>query len=239
MSEVAALMAAFHEATGREAAIWERRDGSVAPTLIGTSSPAFASLTEPGAIAWDVNTWARNHELHAQLVSTGESVGWLFVEPGIAPDSDRLLGRLVPLIRRLSRERDGAAHELVERDEEINLLYAIGELLGGTTNVESVADTLLRELAITVGASRAVFLLTNRAQGTLSPIATLGVQPSEYTTVSLDDASHIAIRAFRTAGACTEDGPSVRLADPVLAGDGRPLLAVAITRPSTGMGITG
>lgn len=239
MSEVAALMAAFHEATGREAAIWERRDGSVSPTLIGTSSPAFAAITEPGAIAWDVNTWARNHRLHAQLVSTGDSVGWLFVEPGITPESDRILGRLVPFIRRLGRERDGAAHELVERYEEINLLYAIGELLGGTTNVESVADTLLRELAVTVGASRAVFLLTNRAQGTLSPIATLGMKDAEYTTVSLDDASHIAIRAFRTAGACTEDGPSVRLADPVLAADGRPLLAVAITRPSTGIGITG
>jgi len=239
MSEVAALMAAFHEATGREAAIWERRDGSVAPTLIGTSSSAFATRTEPGAIAWDVNSWARNHRLNAQLVSTGESVGWLFVEPGSTSEGDRLLGRLVPFVRRLSRERDGAAHELVERYEEINLLYAIGELLGGTTAVESVADTLLRELAVTVGASRAVFLLTNRALGSLVPIATLGVHTTEYPAVSLDDAAHIAARAFRTASACTEDGPAVRSGDPLLGADGRPLMAVAITRPSSGLGITG
>ncbi len=239
MSEVAALMAAFHEATGREAAIWERRDGSVTPALMGTSSASFAAMTEPGAVAWDVSAWARNQRLHAQLVSTGESVGWLFVEPGLTPDGDRLLGRLVPLVRRLSRERDGAAHELVERYEEINLLYAIGELLGGTTAVESVADTLLRELAVTVGASRAVFLLTNRAAGTLSPIATLGLDAADYGVRSLEDGAHIAVRAFRTGGACTEDGPAVRTADPVLAADGRPLLAVAITRPSSGMGITG
>ncbi len=239
MSEVAALMAAFHEATGREAAIWERRDGSVTPTLIGTSSATFAALTEAGAMAWDVNSWARTQRLHAQLVATGESVGWLFVEPGITPEGDRLLGRLVPFVRRLSRERDGAASELVERYEEINLLYAIGELLGGTTSVEGVADTLLRELAVTVGASRAVFLLTNRTDGTLRPIASLGVQASDYGPVSLDDSAHIAMRAFRTAGACTEDGPSVKLSDPVLAADGRPLLAVAITRPSSGIGVTG
>ena len=222
MSEVAALMAAFHEATGREAAIWERRDGSVTPTLIGASSTVFASLTENGALAWDVNSWARRHRLHAQLVSTGESVGWLFVEPGITPEGDRLLGRLVPFVQRLGRERDGAAHELVERYEEINLLYAIGELLGGTTAVEGVADTLLRELAVTVGAPRAVFLVTDRAQNALAPIATLGITPGTYAAVSFDDTSHIALRAFRTTGACTEDGPAVRVSDPVLSADGRP-----------------
>jgi len=239
MSEVAALMAAFHGATGREAAIWERRDGSASPTLLGTSSPAFATLTEVGAVAWDVNSWARNHRLHAQLVSTGESVGWLFVEPGITPEGDRLLGRLVPFVRRISRERDGAAGELVERYEEINLLYAIGELLGGTTAVESVSDTVLRELAMTVGAPRGVLMRTNRSKHVLVPIATLGVDPSEYPTISLDDTSHIAVRAFRTGGACTDDGVLNPLADPVLTVGGRPLLAVALTRPSTGMSITG
>jgi len=239
MSEVAALMAAFHEATGREAAIWERRDGSVAPALIGTSSAAFAMLTESGAVAWDVNTWARNQRLHAQLVTTGDSVGWLFVDPGITPEADRLLSHLIPFVRRLSRERDGAAHELVERYEEINLLYAIGELLGGTTSVESVADTLLRELAVTVGAPRAVFLLTNRALGTLTPIATLGVAASEYAAISVEDSTHIAVRAFRSGGACTEEGSSVRVSEPVLASDGRPLLAVAISRPSAGISVTG
>lgn len=239
MSEVAALMAAFHGATGREAAIWERRDSSASPTLLGTSSPAFATLTEAGAVAWDVNSWARNHRLHAQLVSTGESVGWLFVEPGITPEGDRLLGRLVPFVRRISRERDGAAGELVERYEEINLLYAIGELLGGTTAVESVSDTVLRELAMTIGAPRGVLLRTNRSKHVLVPIATLGVAPSDYPAVSLDETTHIAVRAFRKGGACTDDGALNPLADPTLADGGRPLLAVALTRPSTGMSITG
>lgn len=239
MTEVAALLAAFLEATGREAAIWERREGSVTPTLLGASSPAFAERTETGATAWDVATWARTQALHAQLVTTGDSVGWLFVEPGHAPDADRLLGRLLPVVRRLTRERDGATRELVERYEEISLLYAIGELLGGTTSVEDVADTLLAELAATVGARRAVFLHTNRALGVLTPIASLGLGDAEYDAIPLDRTEHIAVRAYRAGSACTEDGLAAAQGDTVLSGNGAPLLAVAITRPSSGIGITG
>jgi sigma-B regulation protein RsbU (phosphoserine phosphatase) len=239
MTEVAALLAAFREATGREAAIWERREGSVTPSLLGASSAAFAQRTEAGATAWDVATWARSHALHAQLVTTGDSVGWLFVEPGHAADADRLLGRLLPVVRRLTRERDGATRELVERYEEINLLYAIGELLGSSTSVETIADTLLVELATTVGARRAVFLQTDRQLGALVPIATMGLGDRSYAPVPLDHPEHIAVRAFRSGSACTEDGLAATAGDPILAGQGAPLLAVAITRPSTGVGITG
>ena len=239
MSEVAALLAAFREATGREAALWERRDGTVAATLLGASSPGFASCTASGPVAWDVQAWARTNDVVAHLANTGESVGWLILEPGGSSEIDRLLSSLIPLVRRLARERDGAAQELVERYEEINLLYAISELLGGTTSVENVADTLLRELAITVGATRAVFLSAQRGQSMLTPIATMGLDGTSYPAVALDAFGHIAVRAYRTASACTEDGVAARMADPVLSFDGDALLAVAITRPSTGVGITG
>ena len=238
MIEVAALLAAFLEATGREAAIWERRDGG-SPILLGTSSSAFASRTEPGVGAWDAITWAQLHGLRAQLVTTGESVGWLFSETGDSPDADRLLARLVPQVRRLTRERDGATGELVERYEEISLLYAIGELLGGTTSVENVADTLLRELAVTVGATRAVFLQNNRNTAALAPIATLGLDDVEYPAISFDQVGHIAVTAYGSAGAITDEGAAARESDPVLTARGGALLAVAITRPSTGVGITG
>ncbi|MBL0939810.1 MAG: SpoIIE family protein phosphatase [Gemmatimonadaceae bacterium] len=239
MSEVAALLAAFHEATGRQAALWERREAQPLPVLLGATGEDFAARTETGVGAWDVASWARGQDLQAQLVHTGESVGWLIVEPGPDPDADQFLGRLVPLLRRLAHERDGATRELVERYEEINLLYAIGELLGGTTSVESVADTLLGELAATVGARRAVFLQTNRSTQTLVPIATLGLGDVNYEPVPFDRVEHIAVRAYRSGGACTVDGPGAPDADPVLSLRNAPLMAVAITRPSTGLGITG
>jgi sigma-B regulation protein RsbU (phosphoserine phosphatase) len=241
MTEVAALLAAFLEATGRQAAIWERREGSVSPLLLGSASVAFAARTEAGATAWDVAHWARTHDLHAQLVTTGDSVGWLFVEPGADADADRLLGRVLPLVRRVARERDGATQELAERYEEISLLYAIGELLGSSTSVEDVADTLLAELAATVGATRAVFLQLQqqRAAQRLVPIATLGLADGAYDAVPLDATGHIAVRAYRSGGACTDEGSAAMAADPVLSVSGAPLLAVAITRPSSGANITG
>lgn len=78
MIEVVALLAAFLDATGREAAIWERRDGGD-PVLLGSSSHVFAAHTMVGVAAWDAIAWARANDLHAQLVTTGDSVGWLFV----------------------------------------------------------------------------------------------------------------------------------------------------------------
>ena len=246
MTEVAALLAAFHEATGREAAVWERRDSSEAPVLLGASTSAFGVRTAPGACAPDRDAWCRSHGLAIQSVAAGAADDCLFTEPprdGTLTDAaaQRLLTRTVALVRRLAKERDGATNELADRYEEINLLYAIGELLGGTASVESVADTLLRELAITVGATRAVFLLTRRvsgSSGTLAPIASLGLDGG-YPIVSLDDASHIAARVFRSGVACTEEGQAALESDPVLARGGGALLAVAISRPSTGVGITG
>ena len=238
MIEIAALLAAFLGATGREAAIWERREGE-SPALVGASSAPFAARTEAGVGARDAMIWAQSLGLHAQRITTGDTIGWLFVEAGDALDADRLLARLVPQVRRLTRERDGATGELVERYEEISLLYAIGELLGGTTSVESVADTLLRELAVTVGATRAVFLQTNRPSGTLAPIATLGLGDQEYPSISFEQVGHIALAAYRSVGAITEEGAAARASDPVLTAGGGALMAVAITRPSTGLGITG
>ncbi len=92
---------------------------------------------------------------------------------------------------------------------------------------------------MTIGATRAAFLQNNRSAGVLVPIATLGLDDVEYPTVSLEQASHIAVRAYRIAGASTDDGVTAREADPVLAAKGGALMAVAITRPSTGAGITG
>ena len=242
MNEVAVLLAAFFEATGRHAAMWERQSGESA-MLLGASSAPFADRTEAGLRSPDPVAWAQGLGLCAHRVadraSDAATDGWLVVEAGDSGESDALLVRLLPQLRRLTRERDGATEELVERYEEISLLYAIGELLGGTTSVEEVADTLLRELAVTVGASCAVFLQSDPGTATLTPIATLGLRDAEYPAITVDAGGHIAMAVYRNGGAITEVGALGRPADPILTARGGALLAVAITRPSTGVGITG
>ncbi len=234
MNEFGAVLVAFREATGREVAIWERCEGSVVPQMLGATSPEFAQRTGPGAVAWDVPSWAAAQNLVAHLVATGDSTGWLFSERGGQPDAERFLGRLLPAVRRIVRERDGATRELAERYEEISLLYTIGEMLGSSTSVENVAGTLLREVAITVGAPRAAFLILHEDQNILEPIATLGVVGTEYRTIAIDDPMHIAARAFRLAQTVVDESAAAVLSEPVLSVGGGGVLAAAITRANAG-----
>lgn len=234
MNEFAAVLAAFREATGREVAIWERCEGSVAPQLWCATSSEFGKRTAPGAVAWDVPSWAAAQELVAHLVATGDSTGWLFSERGGTPEAERFLGRLLPSVRRIVRERDGATRELAERYEEISLLYTIGEMLGSSTSVDAVAGTLLREMAITVGAPRAAFLILNEEQETLEPVATLGIVGTPYRQIRIDDPQHIGARAFRLAQTVVDESNAAIISEPVLALGGGGVLAAAITRANAG-----
>ena len=246
MTEFAALLAAFREATGREAALWESGAAAEPAHLLGASSDAFA-LRSRSATDGDVDVaeWCSANDMQARHISDRSGEAWLILDDAQqASDgqSDELLVQLFPVVHRLIRERDGATHELADRYEEINLLYAIGELLGGTASVESVAETLLQELAATVGATRAVFLLTHRSSdsvGKLVPIASIGLRDLDYPEIALDNDSHIAVCAFRLSNACTAEGLAARRGDPVISANDEALLAVAITRPSSGAGITG
>ncbi len=257
MNEAAALLAAFLEATGRDAAIWETRNSPIREqALVASSSDAFARLTASGFKASDMTTWAATCGVSVMLLPADGDAQWLIMSSCAvseqsavehasrhsAPDAsaaDRLLSTVVPMVRRLVRERDGTAHELAERYEEINLLYAVGELLGGAPSIEHVADTLLAEFASTLGASRAVLLETRQGKHALIPIALRGLKLDGYGPVALSNSGHPAVRAYMSGDACTETGDEAARGDPSIAADGASLMAVAITRPSTGAGITG
>ncbi|MBC8085673.1 MAG: SpoIIE family protein phosphatase [Phycisphaerae bacterium] len=234
MSEFGAVLAAFREATGREVAFWERSDSNGAPQLLAATSPEFRARTSQGAKAEDVASWAREQELTVHHVATIEGTGWLFSEQDSQPDAERFLARLLPVVHRIVRERDGATRELAERYEEISLLYTIGELLGSSTSVDAVAGTLLREMAITVGAPRAAFLILNEQTGYLEPVATLGIVGRRYGAVSITDTVHIGARAFRLAQTVVDDSAAASSTEPVLATGGGGVLAAAVTRANTG-----
>ncbi|MEP6763971.1 MAG: GAF domain-containing SpoIIE family protein phosphatase [Gemmatimonadaceae bacterium] len=232
MNDFGAVLVAFREATGREAAIWERCEGVFAPELLAATSASFGALTEKGVHSHDVELWASLNSLTAINISSTEGVEWLITDAD--GDAERFLGRLVPVVKRILRERDGATRELAERYEEISLLYTIGELLGSSMSVDAVAGTLLRELAITVGAPRAAFLIFNAESGLLEPIATLGIVGSNYPAVAVGDSGHIGAQAFQIAGAVVDVGRSAQIAEPILAANGGSVLAAAITRANAG-----
>lgn len=128
MNEIAALLEAVREATGAEAAVWERREGGQPPVLLGASSADMASRTLPGASAWDVASWARAHGLRARLVTIGDRVGWLFLGSDAAAAVDGLLPRLLPLVRRLVDERERQAREIARMQAQAERQALLGEM---------------------------------------------------------------------------------------------------------------
>ena len=233
MSDIAALLVAYRNATGAEAAIWEQGRESEAATLIAVTSEPFIVTSKQFIDARRSNNAARIDGLRAMRVLP-DSDCWLVVEnTERSASAADLVAFTVPRIRRLERERDGATRELAERYEEINLLYAIAELLGGDLPVEVSAGTLLRELAVTIGANSAVFLLVDGTRRTLVPIASLGLRGRAYPAVSTTSDVLLAARVFRAGSALSESGEAAAMADPVLAADGGAVLAAAITRANT------
>lgn len=252
MNTLGAVLAAYRAASGRDAALWEWRAADQQPTLLASSSAScVVAHTPPTGAIEEVPQWAAGRGWRAVDVQAPALPAWLISAPPPVVGSeldlatpaeaigglDLLMADVVPHLRRLVRERDGATHELAERYEEISLLYAIGELLGSGASVESVANTVLRELGQTIGAPRGALLLHDATRDVLYPVALMGIGQSVATTVSVHDSHLLASRAFRTGEACTEaGGGAAKASAPLLAGDGGPVLAVPIRRASAAGG---
>ena len=217
--------------------------------LASSSTACVVAHTPPAGAVEEVPRWAAVRGWRAINVEAPALPAWLVTAPmptvdtarvtevGPASGLDLIMADVLPHLRRLIRERDGATFELAERYEEISLLYAIGELLGSGASVESVAHTVLRELGQTVGAPRGALLLHDPEREVLYPVALMGISQSVSTTVSVLDPQLLASRAFRSGDACTEaGGAAARASAPLLAGDGGPVLAVPIRRASAAGG---
>ena len=75
--------------------------------------------------------------------------------------------RVLPLVGALldaERQRAYLAEELTSRYEEIDLLYAISEILGQTVRLEEATQTIVREVSTVVGARRASIMVFDEAR---------------------------------------------------------------------------
>ena len=73
------------------------------------------------------------------------------------------------------RQRAFVAEELAGRYEEIDLLYAISEILGRTVRLEEAAQIIVREVSAVVGARRASIMVYDEPSGTLRTVAARGL----------------------------------------------------------------
>ncbi|HEX5438593.1 MAG TPA: GAF domain-containing SpoIIE family protein phosphatase [Gemmatimonadaceae bacterium] len=200
MTDLTGVLAAFVQATGCRAAVWEGDDGrgtqriAVAPSD-APSTPPPLERSEPYHTASP-----EGNMLVAPI--PGSRRAWLVLGPGSdgQRDLDRYIRFLLPVVSQYLQsaiEVEHAANELAERYEEINLLYTITEILGRTVSLEEAAATILREISETVGAHRGTILEHDRVTDTLQAVAALGVPVLDVPPIALDDPCSISARVFR------------------------------------------
>jgi phosphoserine phosphatase RsbU/P len=125
---------------------------------------------------------------------------WLEVDAGGEEASRAAADRVVPIVSAVlesERQRGFMAEELASRYQEIDLLYAISEILGQTVRLEEATRTIVREVSTVVGAKRASIMVVDEAAGVLRTVAARGFGLEGLKPVSVDDDCSVAAKVYR------------------------------------------
>jgi sigma-B regulation protein RsbU (phosphoserine phosphatase) len=201
VSDLDAVLSAFHEATGCPVSVWAQ-GAPQDPLQIEGGDPGDADAPPPElrpAEGVRERDTARGLQIVARV--PGARAVWLVLGPSADAGAARLGAKLLlPIAAQVLRsqlEVSHAAQDLAERYEEINLLYSIGEILGRTVSLEDAASTILTEISETVGARRGAIYVLDRTVGLLRPAAVLGAAGA-VADIPVDDATSVTARVFRT-----------------------------------------
>jgi sigma-B regulation protein RsbU (phosphoserine phosphatase) len=158
-------------------------DPGWSPTIPRTSGP----VPTPGGSVW------------LARVSTVEGF-WLEVDAGDEDRSRAAADRLAPIVAALldtERQRGFMAEELASRYQEIDLLYAISEILGQTVRLEEATRTIVREVSTVVGAKRASIMVFDDSTGALRTVAARGFGVDGLAPVAVTDECSVAAKVYR------------------------------------------
>lgn len=168
-------------------------------------------------LGWDVHVWAvvdgaRIHVYPANAPTEAKRDERLVrvVSPRDGPSLELQLRAPHPLARELlaflaaaferilafEHEVRFFTRELVERYEEINLLYSISETLGSIITLEDAARAILAEVSDVMGARRAALWVANPEDGRLHLVAAVG-EEGLPGPIPVDDPKAVTARVFR------------------------------------------
>jgi sigma-B regulation protein RsbU (phosphoserine phosphatase) len=136
----------------------------------------------------------------AWLEPVGEVEGFWVEVSGVGERHGEEAARVMPIIGALldaERQRAFLAEELTSRYEEIDLLYAISEILGQTVRLDEATQTIAREVSTVVGARRASIMVVDEAAGLLRTVAARGFPIDGLPPVNVDDECSVAARVYR------------------------------------------
>jgi sigma-B regulation protein RsbU (phosphoserine phosphatase) len=169
----------------------------------GRSLKKFGSAADPG--------FTPPIPLTAGLVPTPTGSVWLAPVPGsagfwleLADLPEARAAELAPQLTGIvaafftaERETAGVVEELTSVYKEIDLLYAISEILGHTTILEEAAPTIVSEVADVVGARRSSIMVYDESTDLLRTVAARGFSAEGLQPVEVDDPHSVAARVFR------------------------------------------
>ena len=163
--------------------------------------------------------WSLASPVSPGLAPTPGGTAWLEPVPGAqgvwleigaqSEDELRLAApRVLSLVTALldaERQRAHVAEELAGRYEEIDLLYAISEILGRTVRLEEAAQIIVREVSAVVGARRASIMVFDEASATLRTVAARGFTSDKMVPVPVEDDCSVAAKVYRERRIVTFD----------------------------------
>lgn len=123
----------------------------------------------------------------------------LWLEPGGNCNGERAR-QIGTLVSRMVESEDRSirlAEELAGRYEEIDLLYAISEILGRTLRLDEAAQIIVGEVSTVAEARRASIMVYDERNGLLRTVAARGFSPSETEPVETEDQGSVAAAVWR------------------------------------------
>ena len=203
MNELTVVLQAARAALSCRASAWREEERGVRLVAHDGDEPEgtlpAASRPAPG----ETSEWkTRGGDVRLVVGLMGPVRAWLVLGPvrGSRGQLESFASLLAPVCAqylRSARELEHATAELAERYEEINLLYAINEILGRTVALDEAARIILHELSDTVGATRGALLVHDAANDQLVPVAAMGTE-RELAPIPMTDSAAIAVRVFTT-----------------------------------------
>ncbi|HEU5305074.1 MAG TPA: GAF domain-containing SpoIIE family protein phosphatase [Gemmatimonadales bacterium] len=147
---------------------------------------------------------------------------------------------LIAALLEAERQRAYVAEELAGRYEEIELLYAISEILGRTVRLDEAAQIIVREVSAVVGARRASIMVFDEGSNTLRTVAARGFTSEGLVPVAIDDDRSVAAKVYREGRTVTFD-PADPVPPPGQGGDrgyrGHSFLSVPICYAAPGAAV--
>lgn len=99
--------------------------------------------------------------------------------------------------------------ELDARRREVELLYAMSEVLGRTSSLTEAAETILREVSAVIHARRASIMVYDERLDALRTVAAQGFEFDGLSPIRTNDPDSVAARVFRDESVIASDRPPV------------------------------